>query len=266
MKKCEYCKKEHDGSFGSGRFCSKKCARGFSTKAKRKEINKKVSKKLKKEKHCISCNTKISGKGNYCKICKRYVNNKILFRKLNIRENNLQIANKKALNILYKEYFIKKLPKSKIQEKYGILSNTLYYFFKKNNVKLRTLSEATITALEEGRSKINEVHNQYNQGCHKTWDNRMIYYRSSYELDYAKELDKKRIKYFTEHLKIKYYDSQKKKIRIAIPDFYIEKDNCLIEIKSNYTYDKTNMKDKIKKYKNLGYNVKLILDHEEIKI
>lgn len=44
--KCELCNKEHDGSYGSGRFCSIKCARSFSTKAKRSEINKKVSKAL----------------------------------------------------------------------------------------------------------------------------------------------------------------------------------------------------------------------------
>ena len=30
MKKCEYCGKEHDGSYGSGRFCSSKCARKYS--------------------------------------------------------------------------------------------------------------------------------------------------------------------------------------------------------------------------------------------
>lgn len=46
MKKCENCNYKHDGSYGSGRFCSSKCARGFSTKKKRKEINKKVSDKL----------------------------------------------------------------------------------------------------------------------------------------------------------------------------------------------------------------------------
>ena len=45
--KCENCEKECDGSYGSGRFCSSKCARGFSTKAKRKKINQKVSKSLK---------------------------------------------------------------------------------------------------------------------------------------------------------------------------------------------------------------------------
>lgn len=48
--KCEYCSKEHDGKYGSGRFCCQECARGFSTKAKRKEINKKVSKKLSRKK------------------------------------------------------------------------------------------------------------------------------------------------------------------------------------------------------------------------
>lgn len=43
---CEYCQQEHDGSFGSGRFCSRKCSSGFSTRAKRSEINLSVSKKL----------------------------------------------------------------------------------------------------------------------------------------------------------------------------------------------------------------------------
>ena len=48
MNKCENCGKEHDGFYGSGRFCTSKCARGFSTKAKRSEINEKVSETLKK--------------------------------------------------------------------------------------------------------------------------------------------------------------------------------------------------------------------------
>ena len=43
---CENCSVAHSGKYGSGRFCSQTCARGFSTKAKRKEINQKVSDKL----------------------------------------------------------------------------------------------------------------------------------------------------------------------------------------------------------------------------
>lgn len=50
---CENCQKEHNEFYGSRRFCSKKCAKGFSTKAKRKEINQKVSKKLSHVNHEI---------------------------------------------------------------------------------------------------------------------------------------------------------------------------------------------------------------------
>jgi hypothetical protein len=54
---CENCGSEHDENYGSGRFCSSKCAKGYSTKAKRKEINEKVSKKLKinLDKECLKC-------------------------------------------------------------------------------------------------------------------------------------------------------------------------------------------------------------------
>ena len=59
--KCESCNTEHNGDYGSGRFCSSKCARGFSTKNKREEINKKVSKKMygtgqgREIRNCIYC-------------------------------------------------------------------------------------------------------------------------------------------------------------------------------------------------------------------
>mgnify|MGYP001066337410 CR=1 FL=1 len=44
---CENCNKEHDGLYGSGRFCCNKCAKGFSTKNKRQEINQKVKNTMK---------------------------------------------------------------------------------------------------------------------------------------------------------------------------------------------------------------------------
>jgi hypothetical protein len=45
--KCENCNKEHDRSYGSGRFCSSECSRSFSTKEKRSLINDKIKKSLK---------------------------------------------------------------------------------------------------------------------------------------------------------------------------------------------------------------------------
>jgi len=44
---CEKCYVEHSGEYGTGRFCSSKCARSYSTKEKRLEINEKVASKLK---------------------------------------------------------------------------------------------------------------------------------------------------------------------------------------------------------------------------
>lgn len=45
---CENCQEPHLGTFGAGRFCCLTCARCFSTKAKRTDINAKVSQTNKK--------------------------------------------------------------------------------------------------------------------------------------------------------------------------------------------------------------------------
>lgn len=63
MKTCENCSSLNNGNYGSGRFCSSKCARGFSTKNKRNEINLKVSKTM-----TGSGNGNVSKK---CKFCKK---------------------------------------------------------------------------------------------------------------------------------------------------------------------------------------------------
>ena len=52
--KCEKCGKEHDGSYGSGRFCSTKCARGFSSSNRSLESRQKTAKSVAKE-HIHTC-------------------------------------------------------------------------------------------------------------------------------------------------------------------------------------------------------------------
>ena len=58
---CENCNKQHEGNYASGRFCSLQCSRGFSTKNKRAEINRRVSEKMKEkgnglvDKICENC-------------------------------------------------------------------------------------------------------------------------------------------------------------------------------------------------------------------
>jgi len=62
---CENCSAEHSGSYGSGRFCNSKCARGYSTKTKRAEISKKVSASIRRAHGtdlltCPSCQSQFS--------------------------------------------------------------------------------------------------------------------------------------------------------------------------------------------------------------
>lgn len=78
-----------------------------------------------------------------------------------------------------------------------------------------------------------------------------------------KELDKNKILYEYEKIRIKYEDSQANTWRVAVPDFYLPESNTLVEIKSNYTYNKKNMEDKVTEYKKLGFNFKLVLEHQE---
>lgn len=105
---CENCNKEHDGSYGSGRFCSCKCARGFSSKEKRHEINEKVSKTLLKRRelglyktnftirYCKDCGNQLGFKNTsgYChSCCPKHTN-----AKTEVREKHRQIQLQKVAN------------------------------------------------------------------------------------------------------------------------------------------------------------------------
>lgn len=85
-------------------------------------------------------------------------------------------------------------------------------------------------------------------------------------MDYAKELDEQKIRYDVECFHIKYFDTIRNEYRCSIPDFYLIDSNTIVEIKSEFTLDIQNMKDKFKSYNNLGYNTKLILEHKEVDI
>ena len=74
------------------------------------------------------------------------------------------------------------------------------------------------------------------------------------------------IDYEIESIRVEYWDSQKNSYRVAIPDFYIPSENLIIEIKSEWTYDKINMIDKKREYDKHGFRFKLILEHNEVKL
>lgn len=105
--KCENCEDVHNGNYGSGRFCSSKCARGFSTKTKRSLINEKVSRTIKNKykKNCNYCNNIIYKEKKYCnntceKRHKKYNLNKIEFDDYFINICKIATSMKQASEIL----------------------------------------------------------------------------------------------------------------------------------------------------------------------
>ena len=295
---CENCEKEHDGSYGSGRFCSKECARSFSSKnshGKLKEaicidcgkiiyIGKRASNKKCRCEECNKKNNQLT-----CKICGRKYNKgehgcknifcknvslqllKTLIKYFGFNQFKLgtsDVGNEfyRVKNEIKNLYINDRITEKELKEKYHYYSgiSNFHKILKELGIKTLSCKEANKLSYILGRNGYAIIENQYHQQWHTTWNGKEVYLRSSYELDYAKELDEQQIDYEVEYFHIKYWDSQKQSYRCAIPDFYIPSTNTIVEIKSSWTLDKQNMRDKMKAYQEFGYNTKLICDHKEI--
>lgn len=297
---CKECGKFHDGIYGSGKFCSAHCARKFSTKFSKNKTKTIICNECGKEfivpinsgrKKCNNCfipKKKIL-KTTICKICGQKVcanpeicgnrkrNSSRLkffdtlvkyfnFDKTTIGTINVYKEFYKIKDILYKDYYDDELSYYDIRKKYNLpeTSNNIN-FLKKFGIIKRSFTNTSKIAYLKG--KIPTVSSdRFKHGWHTTWNNKQVYLRSSYEFDYAKELDEQKIDYEVEYFRIKYWDNQKYSYRCAIPDFYLKDSNTIVEIKSDYTYNEQNMKDKFTEYKKLGFNTKLILEHKEINL
>lgn len=279
-KHCLYCNCVIPYDKRYNKFCCKNHATSYNNKHRDHSIYENISNLLKNK--SIAPN-KNKTKRNTCKICgalrgeckDSYVCSK--YRLFNgLIKFGFDINTKgtekiidefyRVRNIIEKFYLLNGSNNDKLIETfnyYGGPSN-FHKILKTLDIQTRNLSEGQIFSLESGNRidmpQVNSYHDEY----HKTWDNNIVYLRSSYETDYANILDDNKIHYEVESLKIKYFDTQLNKERIAIPDFYIKDKNLIVEIKSNFTLDIQNMKDKVISYKNNGYDFKLILEHKEV--
>ena len=318
--KCEQCHKIHDGSYGSGRFCSKECAKGFSGSNRSLESRQKTGKSVSKlHLHvCPICKCQFMNKGTsltfctscrnkrqknrykyknqvnslhihknctsntYCKycgaekgkckrpdICKHYQLIPKLISLFHLDENtigteNFYIEYERIKQYIYDLYWNQKLSIAQIKDLVGYKSSAgSFASFLKHFINFRSVKESINVAIQTGRMNLSSfVNTKFKSGYHITWNNKKYFYRSSYEEDFCKELDKQKIDYEVESLRIQYYDSQLNRFRFAIPDFYIPSKNLIIEVKSTFTLDTQNMYDKFLKFKQLGYNVDLLLEHQ----
>lgn len=265
--------------------CSSECAH---KRIQSEETKRKIGEALRKRQHIIKDDNILYV--HKCKICgKEYANKsrtKFCSEKCKHINNFLPTLikyfsfNKECLgtcyvfdeidrikNELIDLYWNKSLNGNDIAKIYNYPSccNITGKIFKYLNIPVRSLSETNILNYLNGKLKTT-VHPKYKQGWHTAWNGKEVYLHSSYEFDYANELDKNKINYDVECLRLKYFNTEKNSYCCAIPDFYLIDSNTIVEIKSTFTLNVQEMKDKFFAYKKQGYDCKLIVNHQEVNL
>ena len=261
-------------------YCNQSCAathtnkvrgpRSEETKAKIKKTMESRHDPAKKIKYCKQCGA-IKGQCKDSWVCSKFQ----LFKTLQKFGFDMSvIGTERVIDEFYRVrseieafYLLNSTNKDALKQQFNYTSGAANFtkILKSLDIETRSSSDAISAAWSSGRMPIpTEAITKYHSTWHTTWNGKEVYLRSSYELEYAQELDSKRIDYDVEALRIKYFDTKENTYRCAVPDFYLPESNTIVEIKSTWTYDEQNMKDKFKAYKELGYNTKLILDKKEV--
>lgn len=279
-KRCKNCGKVITYDKRGASFCNSSCAATYNNKLRgprseetKDKIRKTMESKrdpIKKIKYCKHCGA-IKGQCKDSWVCSKFQ----LFKSLQKFGFNINtIGTENVINEFYRIkaeleafYLLNSTNEIALKNVYNYTSGAANFakILKSLNIETRNSANAISEAWASGRMPIpTEAITKYHSCWHTTWDDKEVYLRSSYELEYAQELDSKQIKYDVESLRIKYFDTKENIFRCAIPDFYLPDTNTIVEIKSTWTYDEQNMKDKFRAYKDLGYNTKLILDKKEL--
>lgn len=280
MNFCKCCGKE----ISEGRkFCNSSCAAKYNNKHRTRkpwteEQRAKISDKGKEVRCCI-CGKSIQVK-SYLKKDRFYCSKKCssFSKDVNMLVNHFGFQ-KSVLgtDLVWSEYESVREKVRKLYEddrtssvdlakKFGYrTSNVLTYtVLPRFGIKTRTVSEGVRLAVEKGL--VTPPQGSYGKGClHTSWFGQRFWLRSTYELDYAIQLDFLKVPYFVEYFRIPYFDTEKHIRRTAIPDFYLPETGEIVEIKSTFTLNRQNMRDKIRAYSEHGYGFKLILNKKEVR-
>ena len=279
-KRCLHCNAIIDFEHRYNKFCSRSCVATYTNLRRDKSVKFKQRNTLlntlaknpkpKKLKYCKQCGA-IKGQCKDKLVCSKYH----IYKSLEKFGFDSSVIGTEA--IIYEFYRVKTLienfyneyssNENKLVELFNYTSGSANFIkvIKSLNIETKSHSQAQFDAFISGRVNFDNITNYpYKSEWHTTWEGNEVYLRSSYEKEYAEELDSKHIKYDVECLRIKYFSTEKDTYRCAIPDFYLLESNTIVEIKSSYTLNLQEMKDKFEAYKDLGYNVKLYLDKNEV--
>lgn len=274
-KYCIKCGKLINGC--GNKFCNRSCSATYTNKNRTisDETKEKISKTLKNKypknkKLCKRCGQENCLNKDICKHNGNWFKNLEPFSFDMGVIGSIKIYNEyfRIKELILKEYYENMLSPKDIAVKYNYIysSENLLHLLKDFGIKTRKISESVINAILQGKLN-NTINNgkkyQFKYGWFNKWNGDKIFYRSSYELDYIKEIDEQKIEYEVEYFRIKYWDTGRCKYRVAIPDIYIKNENKIIEIKSYFTFNKQNMIDRFNEYIKLGFDVELILEHKK---
>lgn len=126
----------------------------------------------------------------------------------------------------------------------------------------KKLSRILKRKFRNGEIKLNDWGKRYG---YRSLQNGEIKFRSKWEREVAKFLDKYGINWRYEALVIPYYDKEKNLFRNTIPDFHIPDFNLFIEVKGNSGVKSQNTQDKLKGIRQQGYKV-VLFGKKQIKV
>lgn len=261
MKYCKNCGKEIDIKHT---FCNSSCSAKYNNihrvvhSRKLKECRRSIDRQV----CCKYCGTPVTGLKVVCSNCKPFVHSKRLVQMHKASGSTLNLTDfwRQTIERIALQYESGESTLT-LEKQLGIPKETVWFNLKKLGV-VRTLSEAGSNRFIKDRGTECLYNKKHCHGWHESWEGILGFYRSSYELDYAKSLDVQRIPYRIEYRDAftKYYDSQLNRFRVARPDFYLPETQEVVEVKSSFTYDEQNMKDRFKSYRERGYIPKLLLE------
>ena len=211
---CENCGKEHDGSYGSGRFCSKECAKGFSGKQSgpgiiydtcnccgKKILIKKHSSKS--SRLCDECKQNVNTTNyttNTCKICgrrliKRQTCKNDFCKKHSLKQirtlikyfgfdesyvgtKDVEQEFNRVRQILYSLYWDECLCGEEISQLYGYKNshNLTQSIFKYLEIPTRNkIKDFLQNSIFTGRFKPAAIETCYKTTWHTTWENKEVF-------------------------------------------------------------------------------------------
>lgn len=233
IKFCENCGKEHDGTYASGRFCSKSCSKSFIAKQVKNRKNNLPTSKIDLDKLYATNIKEKRWQCSYCGEC--FGTRKLLFQHTkenhaSFDENGKRLVWNKGLtcetSTVMKQLVAKKVKRYRDGELIGSFKGRHHSSESKN-----LISQKLSINNKGGRCKWYTVNGQKVQG---TW-----------EKSVAEILTLQGIKWFkirTHKLSHKYIDNNGK-THTYTPDFYLPDYNLVLEVKGHWWgNDKQKMK------------------------